>query len=312
MKRYKFGISNAVKGLLVRSPLVFVLLLILPHQLNAQTINKKIKIVTTIGHITEIARHVGGDRVLVHGLIEPGIDPHAYKASESAVAKLTEADIIFYNGLDLEAKLDPLFERLKESIKTIPVGEAVPIDLRIEAPHSKGQFDPHVWLDVKLWQKVVEKVASSLADFDPQHGDEYLDRAAKYNVQLTRLDKYIQFRSQELVESQRVLVSMHNAYRYFGRRYGFEVISAEESANFGDMVDFIIKRKILVLFDQPNTFEYSSDALAETTHLRGWDIRLDTTLFSDSLGDVETFEGTYIGMLTNLLDTIINTLQAPN
>jgi manganese/zinc/iron transport system substrate-binding protein len=301
---------------LILSGVVILTSSVLLQHAQAQS-EKRIKIVTTIGQITDATRIIGGDHVLVSGLMGPGVDPHLYKASESDVSKLAEAQMIIYGGLYLEAKMEPMFERLKKSVKTVPVGEAVPVEMRLDSINYKGHYDPHIWFDVTLWQKAVEEIALSLIDFDPAHKDEYLERAAKYNAQLDELNEYVTRRANELPETQRVLVTAHDAFRYFGRKYGFEVvglqgISTEAQAGTKDVMelaDFITKRKIPAIFVESSVPERNIKAVQDAVRARGWDVKIGGELFSDAMGDEGTFKGTYIGMVTHNIDTIVNALK---
>jgi len=288
-----------------------------PRQSQAQE-TRKIKIVTTIGPITDAVRIIGRNRVFVKDLMG-AVNPHEYRASESDVAALTEADLIFYCGFYLEAEMVAMFKRLKEDIPTVPLAEAVPVELRLEGANYEGQYDPHIWFDVTLWQMAVEEIALTLAEYDPEYKDRYLDRAANYNAQLDNLNAYISRRAQELPEEKRVFVTAHNAFRYFGRKYGFEVvslqgISTEAQAGTEDVLelaDFITKRKIHTIFTESSVPGENIKAVQNASQRRGWEIGVSTSLFSDTLGNEGTFEGTYIGALTYLIDTIVDATKDP-
>ena len=278
---------------------------------------KKIKIVTTIGEITDATRIIGGDHVLVSALMGPGVDPHLYKASASDVTKLAEADMILYNGLNLEANMAAMFERLKRSKTTVALAEADPVELRLESLDAKGYYDPHVCFDVELWQHVVERIAQTLGEYDPEHEEEYKERAGAYWASLTELHEYVATRAQELPETQRVLVSAHNAFRYFGRKYGFETIGLQSdntqmpmgTNDVTRLADFIIKRKIRAIFVESSLPDGSIKAVQDAARQRGWDVAIVWTLYADAIGSDGTFEGTYIGAGTHNIDTIVNALK---
>jgi manganese/zinc/iron transport system substrate-binding protein len=309
-----------------RTPTILALLIVfmtgalaISRQPAAQE-QKKIKIVATIGQITDAVRIIGGDHVLVRGLMGPGVDPHLYKASESDVTKLAEADMILYSGLHLEAKMEPMFERLKRSKTTVALAEAIALDKRLESLNYKGHYDPHVWFDVELWQVVVQNIAKTLSEYDPDNAAGYQERAEAYLAHLKELHEYVSRRSQELPETQRVLVTAHDAFRYFGRKYGFEVIglqgvSTESQAGTKDVIelaDFITKRKIRAIFVESSVPERNIRAVQDAVRARGWDVSIGGELFSDAMGDEGTFEGTYIGMVTHNIDTIVKGLKQKN
>ncbi|MCA9408250.1 MAG: zinc ABC transporter substrate-binding protein, partial [Candidatus Omnitrophica bacterium] len=193
---------------------VMMLLLFLSFSFDAQA-QETIKVVATIGQITDVVRKIGGERVSVQGLMGPGVDPHLYKASESDVRKLSKADIIFYNGINLEAKLGQILKNLKRSKEVVAVGETIPTELLLESLDYKGHYDPHIWFDVVLWIDVVKSVWATLAEYDPEHKQEYFERASTYIQELEQLHEYVQAKSQEIPEGQRVLVTAHDAFRYF-------------------------------------------------------------------------------------------------
>ncbi len=278
---------------------------------------KKIKIVSTTGQITDIVRIIGGDHVLVHGLMGPGVDPHLYKASESDVRKLANAQIIFYNGLNLEAKMSVIFQKMHRKLMVVAVSDKVPVNFLLDSVDYKGHYDPHIWFDLHLWKLCVEKIRDSLIEYDADHSDEYEKRANDYLKEIDKTHDYISKRSQELEENQRVLVTAHDAFRYFGRKYGFEVvglqgISTESQAGAADVMrlaDFITKRKIKALFVESSVPERNIKAVVEAVRSRNWDVKIGGELFSDALGDRGTVEGTYLGMVTHNIDTIVDSLK---
>ncbi len=280
-----------------------------------------IRIVATIGQIKDVTQIVGGkDLVKVQGLMGAGVDPHLYKASESDVKKLSEADIIFYNGLFLEAKMEDIFEKMERVKKTVPVGEAIPKGQLLDNINYPGHYDPHIWFDVTLWMEVVKRITETLSGWDPVHKTDYEERAERYLEELRILDAYVMNRARELPQDQRVLVTAHDAFRYFGRRYGFEVvglqgISTESEAGTKDVMelaDFIARRKIRAIFIESSVPERNIKAVREAVRSRGWEVVIGGELFSDAMGDEGTFKGTYRGMVTHNIDTIVNALKKEN
>jgi len=278
---------------------------------------QKIKIVTTIGQISNVTEIIGGDYVQAHGLMGAGVDPHLYKASESDVEKLSSSQMIFYNGLNLEAKMGEIFSRMGGARRTVAVTSEIASDLLLVSDQFQGHPDPHVWFDVTLWMKVAEKIASELALFDPPNAATYNERAQKYLQELEQLHNYVKTRTEELSPEQRVLVTAHDAFRYFGRAYGFEVvglqgISTESEAGTADIkriADFITERKIKAIFVESSVPERNIKAVQEAVRSRGWEVKIGGELFSDAMGSQGTFEGTYIGMVTHNIDMIVNALK---
>jgi manganese/zinc/iron transport system substrate-binding protein len=278
---------------------------------------KPIRVVTTIGQITDVVRIIGGEYVQVEGLMGAGVDPHLYKASESDVRKLAQADLIFYNGLKLEAKMEEIFEKMGRQVKTVALGDVLDHDRLLDSEKYPGHFDPHIWFDITLWQKIVEGIRDELGAFDAVHKPEYDARASEYLKKLDELHLYIQRRSQELPDPQRVLITAHDAFRYFGRAYQFEVmglqgISTQSEAGTADvkrLADFITERRIKAVFIESSVPERNIRAVQEAVKARGWEVKIGGELFSDAMGDEGTFEGTYIGMVTHNIDTIVGALK---
>ncbi len=293
---------------------IFGILLLNASESFAKT---PLSVVATIGQITDVVQTIAGEHARAQGLMGAGVDPHLYKASESDVQKLAKADILFYNGLFLEAKMEHIFEKMARVKKTVPVGEAVEIDKRLESVNYSGHYDPHIWFDVTLWMKVAQKIAWTLMQEDPAHKDIYEKNLNAYMEKLEALHQYVMKKADELPASQRLLITAHDAFRYFGRQYHFEVvglqgISTESQAGVRDIMklaDFITQKKIRAIFIESSVSERNIKAVQEAVKARGWDVKIGGELFSDAMGTQGTFEGTYIGMVTHNIDVIVNALK---
>ena len=278
--------------------------------------DSKVNVVATIGMLADITENVGGDFIYVNGLMGPGVDPHLYKARESDVRALQNADVIFYNGLHLEAQMGEVLEKMHGSKTVVAVSDSLPEDSLLDFSGYPGLYDPHVWFDVTYWQHAVEEVRDTLKEYDPEHAEQYEANAAAYLVQLDDLHAYVQEKVLSVPEDQRVLVTAHDAFSYFGKQYGFEVkglqgISTASEAGTKDVQDlatFIAERKIKAIFVESSVPERNIKAVQEAVQAQGWDVQIGGELFSDAMGDEETVEGTYIGMVTHNIDTIAGAL----
>jgi manganese/zinc/iron transport system substrate-binding protein len=133
----------------------------------------KLKVVATVTMISDMARDVGGAHVEVQGLMGPGVDPHLYKAKASDITKLNEADVIFYNGLMLEGKMQDIFVKMARTKKHVyPVTETIAQDKLLEPPAFQGHYDPHVWFDVSMWEHCIDSVVAGLSAADPANGQD--------------------------------------------------------------------------------------------------------------------------------------------
>ncbi|HBS29769.1 MAG TPA: manganese transporter [Phycisphaerales bacterium] len=256
--------------------------------------------------IADIAREVAGERAEVVSLMGAGVDPHLYKPTRSDIATLMSADIVFYNGLLLEGKMtDSLVRAASAGRRVWAVSEGIEESFLLEPEAFAGHFDPHVWMDPIAWAKAVEVVRARLVEADPEGRSGYESRATAYLERLNELHAYAQRVLGSVPERQRVLVTAHDAFNYFGRRYGFEVvgiqgISTESEAGVADieaLVSLLVERKIGAVFVESTVSERNIRALIAGAAARGQTVAVGGELFSDAMGTPGSYEGTYIGMI---------------
>jgi manganese/zinc/iron transport system substrate-binding protein len=213
--------------------------------------------------------------------------------------------------------LAKIFKQMSRSKKIVAVGEFIPKDRLLESEHYPGQYDPHVWFDVSLWIEVAKVISDALVTDDPGNEAYYVERANDYVKKLEQLHQYVLQRANELPTDQRVLVTAHDAFRYFGRAYGFEVrglqgVSTEAEAGINDVVTlawFIADQKINAIFIESSVPERNIRAVRDAVQAKGWNVTIGGELFSDAMGDEGTVDGTYIGMVTHNIDTIVDALK---
>jgi manganese/zinc/iron transport system substrate-binding protein len=276
----------------------------------------KINVVTTIGMIADIVKNVGGEHVEVTQLMGAGVDPHLYTATEGDVNTLLDAQIIFYGGLDLEARMEDIFEQMGESRPTIPVGEAVPAAQRLTKPDT-DLTDPHIWMDASLWMLASERVRDELVKLDPANQADYQANAQAYLEKLAVLDEYAREQIASIPEQQRVLVTAHDAFQYFGRAYGIEVfapqgISTATEAGVEDIrrvVDLVVEREIPAIFVESSVSPDLVEAIQAGAEAQDHEVVIGGQLFSDAMGEAGTPEGTYDGMIRHNVDTIVKALR---
>lgn len=276
-----------------------------------------INIVATTGMITDIAQVVGGEHVKVRGLMGPGVDPHLYKASAGDVALLSGAGLIFYNGLHLEGKMSEIFEQMKKrGINTVAVTDGIDRSLLETPPQFEGNYDPHVWFDVTMWMKAVETVRDTLVSIDPGNAVEYRTNTEAYLKELSALNEYVTAKASLLPEDKRVLITAHDAFSYFGRRYGFEVrglqgistVSEAGTQDVQNLAAFIVERKIPAIFVESSVPPKFIEAVQAAVEAKGFDVKVGGSLYSDAMGNPGTPDGTYIGMVRHNIDTIVGAL----
>lgn len=273
--------------------------------------------VTTTGMIGWVVEQVGGERVTVEALMGPGVDPHLYKATAGDMRKLADADVIFYNGLHLEAAMAELLEEMSARRPTVAVTRLLNTDSLLASPIYAGAYDPHVWFDVELWMRSVEAVRQSLTELDPAGAATFQANADRVSAELRELDEWVHARVNELPRAARVLVTAHDAFSYFGRAYGFEVrglqgISTAAEAGTADvqgLAEMIAERRIPAVFIETSIPQRTIEAVQAAVRARGFEVRIGGSLFSDAMGDPGTDEGTYPGMVRHNVNTIVDALK---
>jgi manganese/zinc/iron transport system substrate-binding protein len=276
----------------------------------------RLRVVATIGMISDVAQQIGGDRVFVQGLMGPGVDPHLYKARAGDVRRLARADLILFNGLHLEAAMGEVLEELGRRRHTVAVAASIPEAELLSLEDYPGNHDPHIWFDVTLWAHAARNIGRALADADPAHAGEYSARTAAYVARLEELHAWVHERVAELPPERRVLITAHDAFGYFGRAYGFEVmalqgISTTSEAGTGDvrrLAGEIERRRIPAIFLETSIPPRTVSAVIAAVGARGFRVEPGGELYSDAMGDAGTPEGTYIGMVRHNVDTIVGAL----
>jgi manganese/zinc/iron transport system substrate-binding protein len=273
-------------------------------------------VVATTGMIADLASAVGGDRISVTGMMGPGVDPHLYKASAGDVRRLASADLVLYNGIHLEAAMAEVLEEMDGRVRTVAVARSIPAELLIASPQFKGSFDPHVWFDVALWSRAVSAVEEALIELDPGGADGYRERAQATRDTLTALEDWVRSATSALPPDRRVLITAHDAFGYFGRAYGFEVVGLQGistateagTADVQHLVDFIVDRRIPAVFVETSVPPRTIEAVQAGARARGFAVRIGGALFSDAMGSSGTVEGTYPGMVRHNVRTIVSAL----
>lgn len=287
-----------------------------PGERKTDADDRSIRVVTTTTLLADLAREIGGDHVSVQSLMGPGVDPHLYRASEGDVARMSRADLILFNGLGLEGRMGEVLARLGD--RAHPLAEDIPADRRLHSPDFEGSFDPHIWMDVSLWQVAARALAEHFAGMDPENADDYRERASDYIDQLSSLDIFVRERMAEIPDQQRVLVTAHDAFGYFGRAYDIDVrglqgISTATEAGTADvqqLAAFVAERRIPALFVETSVSPRAVEAVRQAVRSRGFDVVIGGDLYSDALGGAGSGAETYEGMLRHNVDTIVDALSA--
>lgn len=284
---------------------------------EGSTGEKQLEIVATTGMIADVAQNIVGDKMDVVGLMGPGVDPHLYRASQNDLTLLNNADLILYNGLHLEGKMAEVLERLGARKPVAAVAENIASSSLLTPPEFEGNHDPHIWFDVQLWKNAVQEAARAIIALDSANADFYQQNTQQYLAQLDSLDAWIRAEIGSLPEESRVLITAHDAFGYFGNAYGMEVrglqgistVSEFGVADINALVSMIASRKVKAVFVESSVPKRNIEALVEGVKAKGHEVKIGGELFSDAMGEKGTPEGTYIGMVSWNVRTIVEALR---
>jgi len=272
------------------------------------------KITATTGMIADMAENIGGPHVEVTALMGPGIDPHLYKATAGDLRRLQQADLILHNGLHLEGKMAEVLERLATRRPVYAVASALPRE-RVLA--SREVPDPHIWMDPGLWRLAGEGLLRKLIELDPPHADDYRANAEAWLRKVDALDAWARKELGAIPPRQRVLVTAHDAFRYFGQAYDVEVVGLQgisTATEFGlndikRVRELIIERKVKAIFIESSVSGKGVQALREGVEKVNGKLAIGGILYSDAMGEPGTHEGAWIGMLEHNVRTIARALK---
>ena len=279
--------------------------------------SEKLQIVTTVGMITDVVQRIAGDQADVIGLMGPGVDPHLYKASHGDVERLTQADIVFYNGLHLEGKMGDVLVKMARGKPVVAVTETIPENLLREPPEFQGHYDPHVWMDPSLWKHTLTPIVRELSKSRPQAASAFQARADTLGRELDSLTQWSKTELAAIPKEQRVLITAHDAFGYFGRAFDIDVrglqgISTASEYGLNDvteLVNLLVSRKIKAVFVETSVPTKPLEAVLEGARAKGHPVKIGGTLYSDAMGDPRTPDGTYPGMIRHNVTTIAEALN---
>jgi manganese/zinc/iron transport system substrate-binding protein len=279
--------------------------------------NGKLKVLTTTAMITDVVKQIGGDQIDVITLIQGELDPHSYQLVKGDDEKLKAADLIIYNGLNLEHG-PSLKAYLDKSDKAIGLGNSILKDNPSIILHFNGQLDPHIWMDISLWAKTIPYITESLSANDPAHADLYRERADK--LQKEMLDIHVKIRQDlmSIPESRRYLVTSHDAFNYFTRAYfaednedtqekwqkrfaapeGLAPESQLSTTDIQEIIDHLRKYHIHILFPESNVSQDSIRKILNAGKEHGLELEIAMPfLYGDAMGAPGSTGDTYLKMI---------------
>lgn len=275
----------------------------------------KIQVVATIAQIADPLEIIGGTHVEVKSLMGPGVDPHLYEATQGDIKTLQNADIILYNGLHLEGNMGEIFDKLKETKKTLAIGET--IEEKRLLKDEQGAIDPHIWFDLDLWKDALDSATEVLKEYSPKHAEYFEENKQNYFNKIAELKVEATEKLSSIPDEQRILVTAHDAFGYFGRMYDVDVIglqglSTEDEVGLSDIhstIELLIEKQVPAVFVESSINQNSIKAVIEGASKAGLQVELGGELFSDAMGEAGTEEGTYLGMYRHNVNMIYEALK---
>ena len=286
------------------------------HAQDSTNQEAPINTVVTIGMIGDVAKNVGWECVDVTAIMGPGVDPHLYQASARDVKTLQDADVIFFSGYSLEGQLGSVLDRFSKMKPTVAVSPSSIDPGQLITVQDIYGIDPHLWMDASLWANIAPTIAETLSELRPDCADGMKANADAYAAQLEALHAWAKDAVASIPEKQRILVTAHDAFNYYGRAYGIEVtgiqgISTESEAGVADireMAKAVAERKVPAVFIESTINPRTIQAVIDAARQQGHEVAIGGELYSDAMGEAGKVGGTYIGMIYENTKNIVTAL----
>jgi ABC-type Zn uptake system ZnuABC Zn-binding protein ZnuA/ABC-type Mn2+/Zn2+ transport system permease subunit len=271
----------------------------------------KLDVVATTTQIGDWVREVGGSAVSVDQVLQPNTDPHEYEPRPSDVESAAGAKLVFANGDALDSWIDQIVSDGGSGADIVDLGATVPERLPGESGGAEAsKYDPHWWHDPRNAEAAVREIARRLAAADPAHGAVYRRNAAAYLASLHRLDAGIARCIGTVPASERKLVTDHDAFGYFARRYGIDVIGAvipsqttqaqPSAQDVSELIELIEREGVKAVFPESSLSAKVADAISRQTGAS-----TDYTLYGDTLGPEGSSGATYLSMEAANADAMV-------
>ncbi|MBI1307248.1 MAG: manganese transporter [Bacteroidetes bacterium] len=297
---------------------IFTALLVIPGCSSPENReSQKPTITATTSIIADVVRNITGDKVNVISIMGAGVDPHLYKASQGDVQLLQEANMVIYNGLHLEGKMSEVLEKLSHGKTVVAVSDGIDKKFVRTINSDANVYDPHIWFDMKIWREGVQYISGEIQSKFPEIATEVDSCTRNYLHQIDSVQTACEQLIAELDTQKRILITSHDAFEYFGRRFGFTVrglqgistLSESGLKDVTDMVNYIITNKVKSVFVENSVPQKALRSVIDGCNAKGWDVKVGGELFSDALGANGTAEGTYLGMVEFNVRTIVKGLK---
>jgi len=299
---------------------ILILLFIFYKQVLLQSTisNNKLNITCTTTMIADAIEQIAHDKINLNVLMGPGVDPHLYKPIEQDIIKIAAADIIFYNGLHLEARMTDLFEQMNLDKTTIAVCKNIPTEMLITSPEQHNYYDPHIWFNPKIWSYAIETICETLQKHDQNNKNFYATNAKTYLQKINAMHEQTQKLMLSIPKEQRVLITAHDAFEYFAQAYHCKVVSLQGISTMSeagtkdiqDLANFIVDHKIRAIFTETSIPPRALQAVQQNVQSKGFAVRIGCELYSDALGATGSKQATYTGMMEYNVNTIVHELRS--
>jgi manganese/zinc/iron transport system substrate-binding protein len=267
--------------------------------------------------VGDLVKIIAGDEADVESLMGPGVDPHLYEASKGDIERLTQADLVFYNGQHLEGQMQERFEQMQRTKKVVAVSRDIPPELLMQPYDFRGHYDPHIWFDVSLWKEAVGPVVATLSEMRPDLYGEFKVRGEAYRARLDTLHHWVHGQIRTVPEERRILVTAHDAFGYFGSAYEMKVVACQGISSVGQdgvvdtirPLDLILESSINAVFVDSSVRDQSIHDALEACRAKGAEVRVGGMLYTGAMGAVGSGADTYVGMIEANTRTIVDALK---
>lgn len=300
--------------------IIFITLLtstiVIVRQARSPFIGNTYRVVCTTTFLADALERIAGDTIQIINLMGPGIDPHLYKATEQDMHHIANANLIIYQGLHLEGKMTELFKEMKSYKPTYATCKALSAD-DLRTIGNPECYDPHIWFSVPLWIKIVRSTAQILDENNPGHTNFYNQRCEEYCTELEQLHNYVCAQAAELPVKQRILITAHDAFGYFGKTYGFTVMGLQgmstdsdiSTASVEHLAHYIATNNVSTIFTELSVPHKSIEALQQAVARYNKKVAIGPELYTDSLGDNSSPANTYSSMIRYTIQTLVESLK---
>ncbi len=262
------------------------------------------QILCTTAIVTDIVRNILPQNFEVKSLMGYGVDPHSYKSTAQDNDLLVSASAFGLSGLNIEQKLTPVFNDFAKNKPVISISDGVLISDLIPLNLEKTKFDPHIWMDIKMMMDGVKYLSKQFIKAFPKDKYSIQLKTNLYVQQLQNTFQYMDSLLQLIPKEKRVLITAHNAFSYFGKRFNFEIKSIQGVSTLSEsslkdkkkIVDYIVENKVFAVFSEHAVNSKNIESLVEACLFKNWQVKIGQPLYSDSFGEINTPEGNYIGM----------------